>query len=800
MTLLSDLRYAARLMRRSPGFTAVALLALALGIGANTAIFSAVDAILLRPLPFTDPARLVMVWEDATAIGFPQNNFSPANWVDIRRRNRVFEDVGASRTARANLTADGVPELVMGLRVSANLFKVLGVQPAIGRVFTDDEDRGQAPVTVISHSLWQRRYGGDRSIVGKPILMDGQKVEVVGIMPAAFSYLSRDNEFWRPLSFGSQEIAERGSHFLICVARLNSGVTVDQARSDVTGIFAQLQKEFDNVGSVGGVIVPVAEQVIGDTRTALIVLLSASGAVLLLACANLASLLIARAIGRTREVAVRTALGAGRGRLLQQMLTESISVTVAGGVLGLVVAYWGKLILERAVPTGMAFSTLELDWRAIAFAAILSIVTGAVFGALPAFWTLWVPVNDALKQGTRSSTSTSGKLLGNMLIVGEIAASIVLLVGAGLMLQTLAKLYSVDVGFRADHMLTGVTFPSLAKYKNGAERNAFYERVIDKVKAIPGVRGAAYSSMLPFMSRGNTTGYEVPGHVTKDDVMLRIATDDYLSTVLGAKLRYGRFFDKQDGPDTQPVVIINSLMAQRFWPGRNPVGQKIRVPSFGGADENWRTIVGVVEDVKERGFDAGMKIAAYVLAAQESRVMFPTFLAIRTDVEPMSIAAAVRAAVLAVDPEQSIYRLRPMEEIVGAQVENRSLQRTLLVVFAGLALFIAAVGLYGVLSYRVTNRTREIGVRVALGATSTRVARMVLGQGIALTGVGLLIGVLASAALARLIEAQLYGVKSTDTMTYVAVAATVALISLLACYLPARRAARVDPMVALRDE
>jgi predicted permease len=799
MTFLADLKYTARLMRRRPGFTAVALLTLALGIGANTAIFSAVDAVLLRPLPFKDPASLVMVWEDASAIGFPQNNFSPANWVDVRRRNRVFEDIATSRNSRANLTADGAPELVTGLLVSANLFSVLRVQPAVGRAFSDEEDRAGAAVTVISHSLWQRRYGGDRAIIGKPIFMDGQKVQVVGIMPATFSYLSREIEFWRPISFTPENLAQRGSHFLICVARLKPGVTVDQARSDVTAIFKQLDKEYQNVGGVGGVIVPITEQMIGDTRTALIVLLSASGAVLLLACANLASLLIARAIGRTREVAVRTALGAGRGRLLRQMLTESIVVTIIGGALGLIVASWGKLVLERAVPTGMAFSTLELDWRAIAFASALSIATGAVFGALPALWTLWVPVSDALKQGTRSSTSTSGKMLGDMLIVCEIAASIVLLVGAGLMIQTLAKLYSVDVGFRAGHLLTGVTSPSAARYKTGSERYGFYERVIEKVNAIPGVRGAAYSSMLPFVSRGNTTSYNVPGKVTEDDVMVRIATNDYLSTVLGAKLRYGRFFGTQDGANTQLVVIINSLMAQRFWPGRNPVGEKIQVPG-GDTNENWRTVVGVVEDVKERGFDIGMKIAAYIPAAQETRFMQPTFLAIRTDVDPMSIASAVRAAVWAVDPEQPVYRLRPMEEIVSAQIENRSLQRTLLVVFAGLALFIASVGLYGVLSYRVTNRTREIGVRVALGATSTRVARMIMGQGIALTGIGLITGVLASAALARLIETQLYGVKPTDAITYTAVAATVVVVALLACYIPARRASRVDPVVALRDE
>jgi predicted permease len=799
MTLVADLRYSIRLMRRSPGFTAVALLALALGIGANTAIFSAVDAILLRPLPFKDSARLAMVWEDASEIGFPQNNFSPANWVDLRKRNRVFEDIAASRNSRANLTADGVPELVNGLLVSANLFTVLGVQPALGRAFTEQEDRGGAAVVVISHALWKRRYNGDRGIIGKPILMDGRKFVVLGVMPAGFSYLNRDLEYWRPISFSAEDIAQRGSHFLICVGRLNPGVTLDQARSDVTAIFLQLRKEYHDVGGAGGVVVTIAEHIVGDTRTALIVLLSASGAVLLLACANLASLLVARAIGRTREVAVRTALGAGRGRLVRQMLTETLFVTLLGGALGLIVAYWGKLILERAVPSGMSFSTLDLDWRAIAFGAALSVITGVVFGVLPAFWTLWVPVNEVLKQGTRTSTSTSGKLLGNMLIVGEIAASLVLLVGAALMIQTLAKLYSVDLGFRARNILTGITSPSPARYKTGTERNGFYDRVIENVNSIPGVRSAAYVNTLPFTSRGNTTGYEVPGHVTNDDVMVRIATNDYLSGVLGAKLRYGRFFGNRDHADSEKVVIVNSFMAQRFWPGRDPVGERIQVPS-GGPAENWRTVVGVVEDVKERGFDIGMKIGVYLPAAQETRFMMPAYLAIRTAVEPMSISNAVRDAVWAVDPEQPVYRLRAMEEIVNAQVENRSLQRTLLVVFAALALFIASVGLYGVLSYRVANRTREIAVRVALGATSSVIGRMVLNQGVVLTATGMAVGTAVAAALARLIETQLYGVNSTDVTTYSAVAGVVAAISLLACYLPARRAARVDPIVALRDE
>jgi predicted permease len=798
MTLLTDIRYAFRLMRRSPGFTSVALLALALGIGANTAIFSAVDAILLRPLPFKDPEHLVMVWEDASAVSFPRNNFSPANWLDVQRRNQVFTDFVATYTSRANLTSDAEPELVAGMGVTANFFDVLGVQPAHGRAFTADEDRGRAPVVVISHGLWARRYSADPHIVGRPILMDGEKVVVVGVMPRGFSFFRREFEFWKPAGFKPETLAQRGSHYLICFARLKPGVTLAQARSQINDVFSQLRKEYRNVGGTAGVLVPMAEQVIGDTRTALIVLLCAAGSVLLLACANLASLLIARAIGRTREVALRTALGAGRGTLLRQMVTESLLITGIGGLLGLVVAYWSRLILEQAIPEGVAFQNLQLDWRAAGFAAGLSLLTGVVFGLLPALWTLYVPVNTALKQGSRASTSAGSKLLGNALIVGEVAASLVLLVGAALMVQTLAKLYSIDLGFRSGNLLTLMTVPSPAKYSDGAARSAFYERVIDKVDAIPGVRGSAYANTLPFTSRGNTVGYRVPGHDVTDDVLFRVVTSKYLP-VLGAKLRYGRNFNDSDRADSTPVVIINTTMAQRFWPGRDPVGSRIQVAP-GGPSDIWHTVIGVVEDIRERGFDVEMKIGVYVLASQEARRMTPIYLAIRTDVDPASVVAAVRKAVWSVDAEQPVYRVRTMNEIVDAQVANRSLQRTLLTIFAALALFIACVGLYGVLSYRVSNRTREIGVRMALGATTSTIGRMVLRQGVALTAIGLASGIAIAIAVTRLLSTQLYGVAATDPATYMGVCAVLALVALLACYLPARRAARVDPMVALRDE
>jgi len=798
MPLLPDLQYGLRLMRKAPVFTAVTIATLALGIGANTAIFSAVDAVLLRALPFGDPDRVVVVWEDASAISFPKNTPAPANYFDWKSRNHVFADMAATRGSSTSLTADGPPEQVIGRAVTANFFSVLGVRPLLGRTFTEDEDRTGAPVALISYSLWQRRYAGE-AVVDKPILMNGLPYSIVGVMPCDFVFRDRQIDYWVPAHFAPADAARRGSHFLNVVARLKPGVTLEEARRDMNDIAARLRQEYPNTNSrVGATVVPAKEEMVGKTRVGLLVLMAAAGCVLLIACANLAGLLLARAIARQREMAVRAALGATRGRLLRQMVMEGMILAIGGGVLGLGVALAGMKVLARLVPTSLPVPAPGIDVRLLAFTVALSAVTGLLFNAIPAWQAARASLNEVLQQGGRGGIGGQSHAR-DALVVLEVAIALVLLVGAALMLRTLARLRAIDIGFRSDHLLTMRTTLPGTRYRDPLKRLAFYDRVVAGVRALPGVSSAAYGSMLPFLSIGNTNGYQVEGRVPApgdaQDALFRTGTNDYLKT-LGVRLSEGRLIEDRDGRDAPPVVVVNETFARLYWPRESALGHRIQING-----PPWRTIVGVVTDVHERGYELEMKAGVYLPFAQAVDAWaIPEYLVVRAKGDPLSLAGAVRRVIAGVDPEQPVSAVRTMDDIIDLDVADRSQQLTLLGAFGALALLLASLGLYGVLAYAVTQRSREIGVRIALGATAGDITRMVVGRGLVLTGSGLAIGLAAARAATRAMQKMLYGVGATDPATFAAVGAILAVVALAACWLPARRATRVDPIVVLRDE
>jgi putative ABC transport system permease protein len=801
-TLLADLRYGLRLLRQAPGFALIAICALALGIGANTAIFSTLDAVVLKALPYEDPDRVMMVYEDASAIGFSRNTPAPANYIDWREQNHVFTDMAATRSRSRSITGDGTPEQVYGLAVTPNFFSVLGVRPLIGRTFTEEEDRSNAPVVVISYSLWQRRYNGDASILNRSILFNDARTTVIGVMPRDFVFRERTRDFWTPINVTPQFRAQRDSHYLAVVARLKPGATLQQASGDMHEIADHLKQQYPQQNMfTGSEVVPIKEALLGNTRTMLLVLMAAAGCVLLIACANLASLLLARAVARKRELAVRTALGAGRWRLVRQMVTEGAMLSLIGGALGLGLSLAGMKVLAGLVPLGLP-TTAEptVDMRLLMFTLALSLLTGVVFSLVPAMQAARATLNDALKQGGRTGVDTRGRTTRDALVVVEVAAALVLLVGAGLMIETMAKLRAVDLRFRADHLLTMRTALG-PKYNDQVKQMNYYNRVLEQTMALPGVEAAAFGSTLPFQSIGNTQGYQIEG-MTKDlkfspDALSRAGTATYLQT-LGARVREGRMFDARDTEASTPVIVINETFARHYWPKEPAIGHKISV-SF--PTPIWRTVIGVVEDIQERGYDIGMKPGFYLPAAQSNgNVAAVDYLVVRTKGDPATFTSSVRRVIASVDPEQPVSNVQTMDEIVDLNVADRKQQMTLLGAFAGLALLLASIGLYGVLSYSVTQRSREIGLRMALGASAGSVTRMVVRHGVTLTGIGLLIGLIGSWASTRALKNLLYGVSSTDPLTFAAVGVVLTLIALAACWIPARRASRVDPIVVLREE
>jgi predicted permease len=797
-----DVRHGLRQVRRDPAFSTVAIATLALGIGGITAMFSAFDAVLIRPMPYTDADRLVMIWDamgkaDITS----RHNPTPAEWIEWRRLNTVFTDLASSQPGDATLSGDGGPEQVPARKVTWTFWGVLGVQPMLGRVFTEDEDNKIVRVAVISHGLWQRRFGGVSDIIGRTILLNDEPYEVIGVMPPHFYFMpSRDIDVWMPASFPPWMRRNFTWHDAQIVARLKPGVTLEQARQSMDVLSLQVTaKDFRGPHSV--LITPLREEIAGKTRTALILLLSASLALLLIACVNLTNLLLSRGAARGREVAVRSALGASRGRLIVQLMTESLVLAALGTLAGLALALPAMRFLERLVPEAMGAARLTLDWRVLAFSAAITVAAALVFGIVPALRGSRHAPQEALRGGGRGTAGARSHWFQHSLIVIETALAAVLLTCGGLLLQTFQHLRNTDIGMRSERLLTFET--PLFRYKDFDRRVAFINAEVEKVRAIPGVISAGSINLIPFSNLASATFYLLEGQSRDRSAgqvaLIRNVSRDYFVTV-GARLREGRLFGPSDQKTAMRVAIVNEAFANRNYPDRSPLGRRFKFGSLGDKG-HWYTVVGVVNQIPESGVLAEAKPAVYRVYEQTDQIGdLNAGIVVRTAVEPASIVPAVRQAIWSLDKDQPLARIQTMEEIVDRQLSTPSQSTALLGAFALLALLLASLGIYGVLSYAVTQRTSEIGVRMALGATSSQIMRAFGRRGLVLTLAGLVLGVVLSAMASRLLTALLYGFRPSYIPTVAAVSLILVGVAALACFVPARRASRIDPMIALRQE
>ena len=803
---LQDLRYAARILWKNPGFTAVAVIALALGIGANTAIFSVVNTVLLRPLPYKDPEQLVMVWEDNSRHGYPRDTPAAGNYVDWRDQNSVFSSMAAVDEVNFNLTGTGDPERIKGRRVSVSLFPLLGVDPQLGRVFTAAEDQpGAEGVVVLSQRLWQRRFGGDPAIVGKTLTLNDEIHTVVGVMPARFKFPENDDELWVPIAFTAQEAANRNRHYLEVVARLKPGVTLEQAQSEMTTIGARSQQQYPQSNTdLSVAVTSLHEQLVGDIKPALLILLGAVGLVLLIACANVANLLLARAAIRQKEIALRVALGARRWRLLRQFLTESVLLATLGGILGLAIAYAGLLLLGSFIPENISQAReISLDLKVLGFTLLVSLLTGFIFGLAPAIQALRMNQSETLKEGGRDSvTGRSGKRLRSLLVTAEVAVSLVLLIAAGLLINSFLRLRNIDPGFKVDRLLTMKIELPEPKYEAFERRAAFYTDLIQRVQSLAGVRSAAVTTNLPLYRQGNSISIRVEGRPDPPPgqeliVVTRIISPAYFDT-MSIPLLAGRQFTDQDTDTTPNAVMISETMAKRFWPGENAIGKRLAAGRV-RTDADWIQVVGIVKDVRQFELNAEPRPQMYV-SYRQADFFAPEDLVVKTNVDPANMAASVRKAVWEIDKDQPVSNIKTMEEILADSIARQRFSMLLLGVFAGVALLLAAVGIYGVMSYSVAQRTHEIGIRMALGAQTGAVLKLAVGYGLKLVVAGVLIGLIAAFALTRLMSTLLFGVTPTDPATFALISLLLIGVAAVASYIPARRATKVDPLIALRYE
>src|SRR6266404_5912058 len=713
--LWQDLRYGLRMLARNPGFTIVAVLALALGIGANSAIFSVVNTVLLRPLPYKNPDALVMVWDDQTHLGFPKDTPSPANFLDWREQNTVFEGMAAMTERSFNLTGAGEPERFDGRRVSANLFSLLGVEPQLGRAFTADEDKPGIRVVILSHRMWQRRFGGDPTIVGRALNLNGEAYTVVGVMPRSFQFPAQRDDLWVPIAFPADEASQRGSHYLEVLARLKPG--------------------------------------------------------------------------------------ASRTRLIRQCLTESLLLAGMSGVVGLLFSLAGLRILKGFIPDTISqVQAINIDSKVLAFTLLVSLATGLIFGLAPATQASNFNLNETLKEGGRDSgASARGNRIRALLVMGEVAVSFVLLIGAGLLINSFVHLRTLDPGFRVDHLLTAKIELSESKYPDKERRVPFYNELLRRVSALPGVESAAVASNLPFTYNGDSMAIAIEGRADPPpdqrlDVVYRAVGPGYFST-MGIKMVQGRDFTEQDKSDSVQAVVISEKTARHYWPGENAIGKRLK-PGLTTSTGPWREVFGIVKDTRQNDFVAPPKMQMYVVHSQINFVVHNA-LVVRTSIDPLSLATSVRNAVWSIDKDQPVSNIRSMDEIVSAAVARQRFSTLLLGVFAGLALVLAAVGIYGVMSYSVAQRTREIGIRMALGAQRSDVLKLTIANSLKLVGTGLIIGLVAAFALTRVMASLLFGVSATDPITFATISVILMSVALLASYIPALRATKVDPMVAL---
>ena len=806
---MRDIRYSLRRLLKSPAFTAVVILTLGLGIGANTAIFSVVNTVLLQPLDYREPDRLVTInhFYRSVQLNNLEAPVSAIGFRDYRDKTKSFDAVAVETGWAANLTGTGDPERVPATRVSGDYFRVFGVAPQLGRVFGRDEDQpGKNRVVVVSDGLWKRIYGGDRGVVGKTMQLNGQNYTVLGVMPQGFrAFFNVRADIWTPLALDLKQMTPQNytNEWLNLTARLKAGVSAKQADAEMKAYAEQVRRLYPNfVGQEWTLKVTTLNQLAtGKIRPALLVLLGAVGFVLLIACANVANLLLARVTSRQKEVAIRTALGADRWVLVRQLLTESVMLALAGGVLGLAVAYWSVKTLVAAIPSIPRASDLGIDGVVLAFTLVISVATGLLFGVVPALQTSRTNLHDTLKEGGRAgSADVSGRGLRRALVIGEVALALTLLIGAGLMIKSVAKLERVTPGFDPDRLLTfDLSLPN-AKYPNDTVRQQFFEAMVERVSHVPGVVSVGGTSTMPFTDNWSTGTFGVEGYQPGPNQPppwgdIRAVTPEFFRTMRIPVLQ-GRAFGTQDTRNSQAVVVIDEEFVRKYYSGQNPIGRRI---IFSAPPDTMRTIVGVVGHAMHEGLDAKPRIQLYLPYSQLGGIPSMS-VAVRTTGEPLLMARPVRDAIHDVDKNMPLSNVKSMDGLLESSLGQRRLSMILLGAFSAIAMLLASIGIYGVLAYSVTQRSRELGIRMALGAARGRVLRLVIGQGMVLAGIGIVIGLAGAFALTRLLTSQLYSIKPTDPATFVGVSLLLGAIALVATLVPALRATRVDPVVALREE
>jgi len=803
-TLLKDVRYGIRSLLKQPAFTAIAVITLALGIAGNTVIFSAVNSLLVKPLAFPELDRMVAIWEARLSQGVERNEVTMADYLDWRKQNQTFEQMGLYRWWSANLTGVEPPERIQGFLVSTNFLDVTGVKPFIGRAFSAEEDQpGKDAVVILNYGLWQRRFGGDANIVNKTVSLNGVKRTIIGVLPKEFNYPS-GMDVMAPLALTPELASNRDNHTYYVLGRLKQNVSLPLAQTDLSTIAARLEKDYPQANTGHGVVVyPIVEDTVRFYARALWVLMGAVGLVLLIACANVANLTLARSSTRQREIALRLALGASRSRIIRQLLTESVMVALIGGALGVLIAYWGIDAMRAANPGEAAkfapgWEHLGINFPVLVFTLGVSVLSGALFGLAPAWQASKPDLNDALKEGGR--TTSSSHRLRNALVVCEVALALMLLVSAGLLLRSFLSLLNTDPGFNSTNLLTMKLVLPAAKYKDDQARAAFYSELLNRIRVLPGVESVAAVNYLPLGGSNSSDIFLIEGLPEPPPGQefigrYRVCTPDYFQT-MGIPILKGRAFTEQDKVDAPRVVIVNETLAQRYWPNQDPINKRMRFT--GPLEKNpWIQVVGVVKDVKHA---LSLPMSSDYYLPQNQDTWSSMVLVAKTKTEPMSMAAPIRQQVWAIDKDEPVFDVRTMQQVRALSVALYSFSSVTLTIFAAVALILSAVGIYGVMAYVVTQRTHEIGIRMALGARSRDVLRLVVRHGMTLALIGVGVGLGGAWALTRFMSSLLVGVSPTDAVTLSAVSLCLISIALIACYLPARRATKVDPLVALRYE
>lgn len=808
---LQDLRYGLRTLLKHRSFTFIAVFTLALGIGANTAMFSVVNAVLLRPLPYNDPARLVTIWEESPDRGLSQIPVSYANLRDWVDQNQSFEQISAYQFANRNLTGAGEPARLLTIRASANLFSLVGATPLLGRTFLPDEDNERAAhVVILAHALWQKQFNSDPGIVGKSITLNNQNYTVVGVMPASFQFpvgfgylgkvISDPIELYVPLAPTADE-TRRGNYSFFAIGRLRSGVSIDHARAEMTAIERRLEQQYpDSNTGIGISLILTQEQTVKEIRPALLVLLGAVVFMLLIACANIANLLLARAAARQKEIAIRTALGSNRLRILRLLLTESLMLSLAGGCLGFLLAYWGTNILVALAPDNVPrLNEVGVDARVFGFTLAISLITGLLFGLAPAIHAAKPNLNEGLKEGSKGSMgSVAGKRTRNVLVAIEVALSLVLLIGAGLMIKSFVRLQQTNLGFNPDQLLTVNVSLSSSKYPEDRQQAAFFQQALERIQSLAGVQSAGATTALPLTLSVSGSDFRIEGRPEPEAGKEMIINTSSISPgyfkTLGISILKGRDFSDRDNSDAPLAAIINSDLARTYFPTEDPLAKRITFDD----GESWISIVGVVPDIKRMGLDTTAKPEVYFPYLQ---VPSPSMSVVaRTTTEPLSLVGGVKNQIQTIDKDLPVGEWKTMQQVLSDSNSGRRFNLVLLTVFAAVALILAIVGIYGVMSYAVTQRSHEIGIRMAIGAQSRDVFRMVVGEGMILALIGIGFGLVGAFALTRLMTTMLFAVEPTDPATFITISVLLAGVTLVACYIPGRRATKVDPLIALRYE